>query len=422
MDVFVAKQPIFNIEEEIVGYELLYRKDFTNVYPYIDGDQASAEVIINTFFNIGLERLTEGKMCCFHFTEKLLEQQLPTFFNPNEVVVKINQKVEASRKLVCILRELKEKDYMIMVNACIFHPDNPISIDLLPFIDLIKVDFRENHTNQQERIEKISSGYDIKLLAEKIESKEAYEEAKRRGYELFQGYLFGRPQIESTFEVPIIFSSYRKLMQNMPSEGFDEDELADLIEKDLSLSLKLLKLIQISSVHEENKICSIREGISLLGANKIMKWTYILASREPIEKKAQLSERLVRLTLTRAKLCETIAGLIGVEETEGFYMTGLISTMKEIGNQSMEYMLEELPLKEDIRDALLGKENQFKEVLDLVEAVEQAEWKDISDKCRKLNIYVRDLFRIYAESSNWTTRMLEAEKKASFEPDPFLIH
>ena len=79
----------------------------------------------------------------------------------------------------------------------------------------------------------------------------------------------------------------------MSFEGFDEDELANLIEKDLSLSLKLLKLIQISSVHEENKICSIREGISLLGVNKIQKWTYILSSREPIEKKTQLSERLV---------------------------------------------------------------------------------------------------------------------------------
>ena len=88
----------------------------------------------------------------------------------------------------------------------------------------------------------------------------------------------------------------------------------------------------------------------------------------------------------------------------------------------MEDILEELPLKDEIHDALLGKENQFKEVLDLVEAVEQAEWKDISDKCRKLNIYVRDLFRIYAESSNWTTKMIEAEENASFEPDPFLIH
>ena len=91
MEVFVARQPIFNIEEEIVGYELLYRKDLTNVFPYIDGDQATAEVIINSYLNIGLERLTEGKKCSIHFTENLLEQKLPTYFNPNDLVVKISK-------------------------------------------------------------------------------------------------------------------------------------------------------------------------------------------------------------------------------------------------------------------------------------------------------------------------------------------
>ena len=421
MDVFVARQPFFNKEEEIVGYELLYRKDFTNVYPYIDGDQATAEVIINSFFNIGLERLTEGKMGCIHFTEKLLKQKLPTLFNPSEIVIKINQTVEASSELVTIVKELKEQDYIIMVNGCIFQDDNPISLELLSLVDMIKVDFRKKRTYQQEFIEKISSGFNVKLLAEKIETLDAYNEAKKRGYELFQGYLFSKPQIESTYEIPTIFSSYR-LIQNMSFVGFDEEELAHLIEKDLSLSLKLLKLIQISSVHEENKICSIREGISLLGVNKIKKWAYILSSREPLEMKTQLSERLVRITLIRAKLCETIARQLGYEQSASYYMTGLISTMNQIVGPSMVDILEELPLNEDIQNALQGKENQLKDVLDLVEAVEQTEWKKMADKCRKLNLHVRELFRIYAESSNWATKMIEAEKVASLDPDHFLVH
>ena len=421
MEVFVARQPIFNLKEEIVGYELLYRKNFTNEYPYIDGDQATAEVIINSFFNIGLERLTEGKMCCIHFTEKLLKEKLPTFFNSSEVIIKINQTVEASSELVTLIKEFKKQGYTIMVNDCLFQQDNPISLELLSLVDMIKVDFRNNRTCRQEYIEKISSGYDVTLVAEKIETTDAYEEAKKRGYTLFQGYLFSMPQIESTYEIPIIFSSYR-LIQNMSFEGFDEDELAHLIEKDLSLSLKLLKLIQISSEHEENKICSIREGISLLGVDKIQKWAYILSSREPLEKKTQLSEKLVRMNLTRAKLCETIAKQLGKEPIASYYMTGLISTMKKIVGPSMEDILPELPLKDEIYDALMGKENPLKEVLDLVEAVELAEWKEMAEMCRKLGLHVRDLFRIYAESSNWASKMMEAEKIASLEPDPFLIH
>ena len=82
----------------------------------------------------------------------------------------------------------------------------------------------------------------------------------------------------------------------------------------------------------------------------------------------------------------------------------------------------ELPLKDEIHDALQGKENQLKDVLDLVEAVEQAEWKAMADICRKLDLHVRDLFRIYAESSNWASKMMDAEKIASLEFDPLLIH
>ena len=54
MEVFVAKQPVYNIREEIVGYELYYRKDANNVFPYIDGDTATSEVIINSFLNFGM--------------------------------------------------------------------------------------------------------------------------------------------------------------------------------------------------------------------------------------------------------------------------------------------------------------------------------------------------------------------------------
>jgi c-di-GMP-related signal transduction protein len=418
MEVFVARQPIFNIEEEIVGYELLYRKDLTNVFPYIDGDQATAEVIINSYLNIGLERLTEGKKCSIHFTENLLEQKLPTYFNPNDLVVKIS-KVKPSSKLIKICKELKELGYSISLSECIFKQDNPYSFELLPYIDTIKVDFRKEVSHQYERIEQLASEYDITLLAEKIETYEAYEEAKSRGYELFQGYLFSEPLIESTYEVPTVFSSYYQDIQNKSLEEIDVDELTDVIERDLSFSIKLLKLINTASVGVDRKICSIREAISFLGVEEIQKWIYLLSARESLEKQSVLSDELVRMTLTRAKLCETIATQAGTDDPDAYYMAGLISSMGEIVSQSMEEILGGLPLRTEIHDALLGKKNEFKEVLDLVEAVETAKWKAISEICNRLNISERELFRIYAESLNWTSEMIQAEKTAASQIDSF---
>ncbi|MCQ6276600.1 HDOD domain-containing protein [Bacillus sp. V3B] len=418
MEVFVARQPVFNIEEEIVGYELLYRNDLTNVCPYIDGDQATAEVIINSYLNIGLERLTKGKKCSIHFTENLLEQRLPTLFSPNDLVVKISE-AELSYKLIEICKELKELGYTIILSECIFQQDNPCSSELLPYIDMIKVDFRKEFSHQHERIEQIAAGYDIKLLAEKIETYEAYEEAKNRGYQLFQGYFFSEPIIESTYEVPTVFSSYYQDIQNKSLEELDVDALTDVIERDLSFSVKLLKLINKSSIDVDRKICSIREAIAFLGVQEIQKWIYLLSVRDSLEKQSVLPDEIIRMTLTRAKLCETIATQAGMDYPDDYYMAGLISTMEKIVSQSMEETLEDLPLKDEIHDALMGKKNEFKEVLDLVEAVETAKWKEISDICNRLNISERELFRIYAESLYWTTEMIRAEKVATSEIDSF---
>lgn len=421
MEVFVARQPIFNNEEEIVGYELLYRKDLTNVFPFIDGDQATAEVLINSFLNFGLGRLTEGKKFSIHFTENLLEQKLPTYFSPDELVVQISQEVAVSSKLIAICQELKELGYLIIIDDHFLFQDHPSMDKLLPHIAMIKVDFRKEYSHQHKQIEAMASKYDIKLFAEKIETEEALIEAKKRGYVYFQGYFFSEPIIESTYEIPACFSSHYQAIQNMSLEELTVDELAELIEKDLSLSIKLLRLINTSSVKCDKKICSIRAAIALLGVDKIKKWIHVLSTREPAADPTFLSDRCMQLTLTRAKLCETIARQIGTEFPAGYYMAGLISAMEELVDLSMEEILVDLPLKEDIHDALMGKENKYKLVLDLVEAVEQAKWKEINHFCKRLNMTERDLFRIYAESLNWTTEMIREEKVATTGLDP-LIH
>ena len=421
MEVFVARQPIFNIEEEIVGYELLYRNNLTNVFPYIDGDQATAEVIINSFLNIGLERLTEGKKFSIHFTENLLEQKLPTYFSPDDLVVQISKEVVISNKLITICQELKELGYLLILDDHFLFQDHPSMDKLLPNIAMIKVDFREEYSHQLKQIETIAAKHKIKLFAEKIETEAAYTEAKKRGYVYFQGYFFSEPIIESTYEIPVCFSSHYHAIQNMSLEELTVDEMAELIEKDLSLSIKLLRLINTTSAKCDKKICSIRAAIASLGVDNVKKWVHILSTRESADQPTFLSDRCMQLTLTRAKLCETIARQIGTEFPSGYYMAGLISTMEELVDISMEEILADLSLKEEIHDALLGKENKYKLVLDLVEAVEQAKWKEINHFCKKLNMTERDLFRIYAESLNWTTEMIREEKIATTGLDP-LIH
>ena len=183
-----------------------------------------------------------------------------------------------------------------------------------------------------------------------------------------------------------------------------EDDLVDIFERDLSSSLKLLRLINKNEL-QAHKVCCIREAISLIGADEMQKWFLLLSSRTVMNQKKILSKEVNSSTLTRAKLCENIGKRLGVRDPSCLYLMGLISSIEKINSEPMEEVLEGLPINEELYQALSGKDNEYKKILDLVQAVEKADFKVISDKCKVLNVSVKEIFRLYAESSNWSNKI-----------------
>lgn len=55
MDTFLARQPIFDSNRNIYGYELLFRAGEANIFPQIDGDVATSKLLSSTFFTVGIE-------------------------------------------------------------------------------------------------------------------------------------------------------------------------------------------------------------------------------------------------------------------------------------------------------------------------------------------------------------------------------
>ncbi|MFO1444779.1 EAL domain-containing protein [Bacillus sp. Bva_UNVM-123] len=413
MEVFVARQPIFNVNEDVFGYELLYRSSQkVNAFPNIDGDQATAELIINSFLNIGIDRLSNGKPCFINFTENLLKLRLPTYFRPLEIVVEILESVEPSEEMIEICKELKGQGYSIALDDFVIDEKNPHSNELLKYIDFVKIDFIHTPKKMREKIEKLAKLLNIKMVAEKVETREVFEEAKKRGYHFFQGYFFSKPTILSTRDVPTYFHSYYEMIQNLSMDDPCIERITELIEKDISLSYKLLKLINSPAYRPKQKINSIRQAVILLGLIELQKWIYVLAVRESTIEKRNISQEIISLSLTRAKMCEELERLrCKTAPSSSFFMTGMFSMMDTILSLPMKTILKDLPLADDICEALLGGQNQIKDVLDLALAVEKAEWVVISEKCRDLCIEEKDLFKVYAECLNWATDHVLNEKE-----------
>ncbi|WP_409251027.1 EAL and HDOD domain-containing protein [Bacillus sp. SCS-153A] len=410
MEVFVARQPIFNDSEEAIAYELLYRNNQENIFPNINGDRATADVIINSFLNIGIDQLSGGKPCFINFTETLLKLKVPTYFRPREIVVEILETVQPSPEIISICRELRQLGYKIALDDFVFDKQNPYCSELMKQADYIKVDMLGTSEKKREEIELIARLLDIKLLAEKVETRREFEEAKRRGYSLFQGFFFSKPVILSTYDVPVYFHSYYEVIQSLEMSEPSIEKISQLIEQDISLSYKLLKLINSPAYRPKQKISSIRQAIILLGLIEIQRWIYVLAIRDMTGAVKQMSEEVIKLCLTRAKMCELISSQIFEDAVpSSYFLTGMFSLMESIIGQPIEKVLKDMPLQDDICDALEGKENNLKKVLDLVIALEKADWENANLKGLEIHISQSKINRFYAQSCQWAESLLRAE-------------
>jgi c-di-GMP-related signal transduction protein len=409
MEVFVARQPVFTDKKEVFGYELLYRNDLENKFPVIDGDKATAEVIINSFLNIGIDKISNGKPCFLNFTEKLLQLKLPTYFKPNEIVVEILETVEHNQELLQICKDLKGYGYRIALDDFIWNEQDQFTFSLFPYVDIIKVDFQNTTIPNREKIEKIAKTFNIKLLAEKIETFQEFNQAVLRGYQYFQGYFFAKPTIVSTVDIPAYFHSYMEIINNLSSKEPRIDIIASWIEKDLSLSYKLLKLINSPAFRPRQKIKSIRQAIVMLGLIEIQKWIYVLAVRDMSDLKQGFSNELITISLTRAKMCEFLVGEKQDATNSPYFLTGMFSLMDALLNITMEKVLSTLPLHEDICDALKGKANHLKEMLDLAIAVEKGNWEGTNEICSKLGMDGNIVLGNYQKALVWSTNLMKME-------------
>ncbi|UPO86283.1 HDOD domain-containing protein [Niallia sp. Man26] len=276
--------------------------------------------------------------------------------------------------------------------------------------DIIKVDFMNTDEAARIEIETLAKQLGKEMVAEKLETREDYETARTAGYHYFQGYYFSKPSIMSTHDVPAYIHTYYGISKHIRSIDPDIDMISNLIEQDISLSYKLLKLINTLGFGLKHKVTSIRQAIVLIGLMELQKWLYVLAVREK-DWNNGISYEIMSNCLIRARMCESVAKLIpGKINTSGHFLTGMFSLMDSILNLDMEEILVQVPLDEAIMDALSGKSNTQRDVLDLVLAVEKADWVQISKGCRKLGIEEKDLFKVYAESLNWAKELMEDKK------------
>jgi c-di-GMP-related signal transduction protein len=402
MNVFVARQPIFDKKQKVVAYELLFRSNQNNIYSGTDADQATKDVIANSFLLIGMNNLTGGKKAFINFTDSLLKSDIVETLPKELVVVEILEDIKIDEEVVEICKRLKAQGYILALDDFVFEPSYE---PLLELVDIIKVDFMITKGIERRDLVKKFKAKKIRFLAEKVETIEEYKEAVAYGYSYFQGYFFSKPVILSATELPSYKHSHMALIKEISKHEVDFRYLENIIKKDISLSYKLLKYINSASFGFRKKLDSILSALLLLGKEELAKWIYLIALRELGENKPS---EIMTSSVIRAKFSEMLAPKLGLgHRASDMFFMGLLSQINAITNLTMENAIAEIPIAEDIKEALLGADNQFRDVLELIISYEIGEWEKFSAYAKKLNFEESEAPGLYMKSLEWVSEFMQ---------------
>lgn len=407
MEVFVARQPILKKNDEVYGYELLYRNSLENHFVPMDGSQATSEVLRNTFLTIGLDRMSQNKPCFINFTEQLLLDKVPEYFSPHQLIVEILENVSVSHELTAVCRDLKQKGYKIALDDVVNLGGGEYT-ELIRYIDILKVDIREAIETDRIEIVRIAKRLGITLLAEKVETRADYERCKKEGFDLFQGFYFSKPVIVTGTEVPFLHTTYFQMIRELsqPNEEIDIEKVTEIIGQDVALTYKLLRLINTTVELGTIPIKSIRQAVMLLGTETLKKWLYVLSIEEADSSIGRTPQLVTKTSLVRAKMSEQVAIRLQCKgRSDGFFLTGFMSLIDVITKRPMSEISKSLPLEAEIQKALNQEPNVYRDILNVVIAMEQADFDYLEEELSRLPMHLSEVFEVYSQSIAWADQL-----------------
>lgn len=398
MYFYAARQPILDRDKKLIGYELLFRDGVDNVFPDIDGDEATSRLIEGSQFNFGLEDLTDNKPAYINFTLETLQKGYPLLLGKEQVVVEILETIQPGKRLLALVKDLKEKGYILALDDYIHQP---VWRHFYPYIDIIKIDFLTCDVDSIKAIiEAIKPYPHIKLLAEKVETYEKYQLALEMGFSYFQGFFFSKPEMVQSKTLPPSEMALAELLYETSSIDLNLRKITEVFERDVNLSYKLLRYSNSAAFKRRAEISTIKQALIVLGSEEIKRFLSLLfAAQVAADKPAEL----IRLSLTRARFAELLAISHGkMRDTGMAFLTGMMSLMDAILDEDMPSVMNKLPLTIEIKDALLKEEGLLATYLKLVKFYEQANWEKAKEIQQQLGLKPEEVPDAYHDALSWS--------------------
>ena len=390
-EIYIGRQPIYDRKLGVYAYELLFRADSDNSAKFTDGDQATSDVIVNTFLEIGLDNIVGDRLAFINLTRAFFVGEHTISLPRDRVVLELLEDIEADEEVVNSVKRLSEQGYSIALDDFIYHESLQ---PLVQLADIVKIDIMAMSRDEiREHVEALRQ-HPLRLVAEKVETQEEHDYCMELGFDYFQGYFLAQPKVIRGRRLPNNRLAILKLLSRLQDPEISSKQLEELIAQDVAFSYRILRYVNSASYAPPRKIESIHQAVVRLGLQTIRSWTALLAMSQVDNKPTEL----VVTAMIRGKMAEQMARALDAEQPDSFFTVGLFSALDALMDNSMEEILTQLPLADHIAQALLHKGGGLHgEVLNCVLAYERGEWENLG--CSQLGTH--RLRTCYLEAVQW---------------------
>jgi EAL and modified HD-GYP domain-containing signal transduction protein len=372
-ELFLGRQPILDRNQNLAAFELLFRSGHFDGAQIEDDVFASATVINHAFSELGVETVLGKHVGFINLSAPLILSDVIELLPRNKVVLEILETVHVSDQLVQRCIELKNGGFTLALDD--FTGREDAFKPLLDIVDIVKVDVQHMDDARLAATTAHLKQLDVRLLAEKVDTREQVDRCLALGYELFQGYYFAKPSIITGKRLSHAETALMRLLGLVLTDA-DASGIEDVFRQNPDLSVNLMKLLNSVAIGSKGSIGSLHAAIGVLGRRQLQRWLQVLLFALSSAPEAEFPSPLLILAATRGKLMELIAQALRPDDRnfhDRAFMTGILSLVNALLGMQMGEILRSVPVDANVKSALVQRSGTLGAMLLLVEALEESE-------------------------------------------------
>lgn len=397
MSASIVRQPIIGPDGEAVAYELLYKDKGVTLYN--QQDTQAANMIEDFLLQMDSTRLLNNKKAFITFTPNLLEKDIPKMFRPEDLVIQIEDSILVHPVAQKLIEGYQKQGFQIAIKGFEF---SSRYFAILDIVDIIKINMSKPNPSLNSILD-IANSFKKTVIADHVNTQEVYDATRAFGIKYMQGAAVAESMYTAVPTMEHLQSNFFQLIIAITKEEPDLDEISAIIQRDVTLTFSLLKLVNSAYFALRNPARSVKQALVVLGVGQLKQWVYLLSFKN---NEGKIPTELIKTSFLRGQFCQELSAYVSlpISKSEA-YLMGMFSTLGLLMGVRVEDALGPLPIADEIKEALLAGEGVCGNLYNLVLKYDNADFKGMAPYAEELNLDENIISQKYLESAEYVNQI-----------------